>query len=773
MNDGWGGKSSDDIIDPWKSVGGESLEELGATHDRLSSFPDPTSTQHAASPPSLANMSLYSQPSISPPLAFDLPSDAKWGSDTLKTQPLYVTVLNNPSHDKSYKCNFIKNTLLTAVEEQDLETMRDVLKNDDCRQYVDINGLLDDEASLLVMAAKRGWVNGVFAILDAGGKVDVKDKFGWTAYRWAQSNHYPDVIKTLEQFGGRNPDDAVLTHVKQAMTNLFIGPEEGSTTDNQSQDFPVKSSLETTTPDFYRQDAPDVNTTFEDFLRHEEQKVRYGLIMPAATLSPTGMDWANLEQSVNPRKTADRQQFLSEDMEKTVIAFTYEAIREDQTWPVRTPEEADLLNIKLTIDFEAVAEEWDLEGSKKTAALTQLSGKDIPLLKQSTLNLFLPANAVFLACRYAHHFAGLQLLEQLLEGFTRQVKNLVKSASSPSLKTSCLWLCNASQLLYYLRRDPALMESTVPHQINITELIPEICVSIFCTVRGMLERDTTLQSSMIDFEAPEQPVVPHAATTTSKVEEPKDKSGSIFKRWGRSKPSRADSPQEKDWTSSDSRPTTSDRTEEAAWEPYNASRVISVLTHVKDILNHYYIHPAIQNQLFTQLTYYIDARLFNIIISDPKFLSREKSLQIRMNLEVLEDWLRHNDSPSNISSPTSSYGRKSPDIVQLVPLHQLLKLLTMIPSMSHLGHGQIMAQLLEYEELNPTQVLTCATQYNYDDGEARLSKATTQAIHEWAEALTASTPKGSHDMDRLRDTTLWLPFSVPTSVNELYVAKLR
>lgn len=86
-------------------------------------------------------------------------------------------------------------------------------------------------------------------------------------------------------------------------------------------------------------------------------------------------------------------------------------------------------------------------------------------------------------------------------------------------------------------------------------------------------------------------------------------------------------------------------------------KYLQVLGALDYVLRIHEVDNLIKSQTISQVFYYIDATIFNRIISQSKYCSRAKAIQIRLNISNLEDWLRrHNYS---IYKPNSIGGLNS------------------------------------------------------------------------------------------------------------------
>ncbi|CUM65779.1 uncharacterized protein PRCAT00003427001 [Priceomyces carsonii] len=72
-------------------------------------------------------------------------------------------------------------------------------------------------------------------------------------------------------------------------------------------------------------------------------------------------------------------------------------------------------------------------------------------------------------------------------------------------------------------------------------------------------------------------------------------------------------------------------------------RYIQVLGALDYVLKIHEVDKLFRVQTFSQVFYYINAVIFNRLMSNAKYCSRAKAIQIRLNISTLEDWLRsHN-----------------------------------------------------------------------------------------------------------------------------------
>ncbi|KAG5421708.1 hypothetical protein I9W82_000800 [Candida metapsilosis] len=72
-------------------------------------------------------------------------------------------------------------------------------------------------------------------------------------------------------------------------------------------------------------------------------------------------------------------------------------------------------------------------------------------------------------------------------------------------------------------------------------------------------------------------------------------------------------------------------------------RYIQVLGALDYVLKIHSVDKLFRVQTFSQVFYYIDCVIFNSIMSQSKYCTRAKAIQIRLNISAIEDWLRSRD----------------------------------------------------------------------------------------------------------------------------------
>lgn len=129
-------------------------------------------------------------------------------------------------------------------------------------------------------------------------------------------------------------------------------------------------------------------------------------------------------------------------------------------------------------------------------------------------------------------------------------------------------------------------------------------------------------------------------------------------------------------------------------------KYVQVLGALDYVLKVHEVDPLLRFETFSQVFYYINATVFNRIMSNSKYCSRTKAIQIRLNLSALEDWLRSHNF--KIFTPEHVGGLASylpPEHRENLKLHNLLEetnnphdphsLAFYYKSLYHIGKGQL------------------------------------------------------------------------------------
>ena len=89
--------------------------------------------------------------------------------------------------------------------------------------------------------------------------------------------------------------------------------------------------------------------------------------------------------------------------------------------------------------------------------------------------------------------------------------------------------------------------------------------------------------------------------------------------------------------------------------------MINILSGALLVMELYEINPALIIQVFSQLFCWMAAEVFNgMMLGGKKYLCRSKAMQIKMNLEIVAEWVKSSSLPSSL------YNRHFERVLQLL-----------------------------------------------------------------------------------------------------------
>ena len=340
-----------------------------------------------------------------------------------------------------------------------------------------------------------------------------------------------------------------------------------------------------------------------------------------------------------------------------------------------------------------------------------------------------PANIIFLSARYAHYHATHDLLGVLLVRAMDKINDKVERCQW-DMTVLAFWMSNATLLLYYLKRDPGLMEVTNEFQAQLSELIHEIFILIIRDAERRMDR--VLDMAMLEHET-----IPGFEDVTFAND------WNIFRSKNKGPAPEAPS----------IRPQINAR--RVAPSPRNITSLLSSTLFVLDL---YDVHSVITAQVLAQLYYWLGAELFNHVMTKRKYLARTKAMQIRMNVSALEDWARNNNRmPEHYENGSlSASGESTVDAARkhLTAVIQLLQWLQCFSSISD-DPDALENTLNQMTRLTPQQLQHSTHQYRYEVGEKTFPKTGRKRL----QVLRAEHDKRRAELRRERESLQ--PPSIP------------
>lgn len=151
--------------------------------------------------------------------------------------------------------------------------------------------------------------------------------------------------------------------------------------------------------------------------------------------------------------------------------------------------------------------------------------------------------------------------------------------------------------------------------------------------------------------------------------------------------------------------------------------ITDIFSQILALLQLYNVHPMLIHHVLNQLVYFITSELFNRVLDTRKYCSRTRAMQIRMNVTVLEDWLRRNSTSPIVSNLTFHFK----------PLLHLLQLLQCFSA--HRSLDEFLETLQTLDTLTPLQIQLIAETYRYENDEVPLPEEVLVYIQDAADQV--------------------------------------
>ncbi|KAI8804160.1 hypothetical protein BJ742DRAFT_776460 [Cladochytrium replicatum] len=523
-----------------------------------------------------------------------------------------------------------------AASNGDVAKVRDLLTHH--RELIDIDSKDDDGTSALIYAACFGHVDICYLLLQNDAVVDQADKHGWTALMWAVSVGNADIARLLVD-GGAKKD--------------------------------VKSNTGRTIKNLVNRSAP--NAEISQILDYE----------PASADKESSSSWWD-NASSSDESPADSEPNYSRSPSRAVTIIrpgSSQSFVSD--FSKLSVDELGLFDEEEGFEFD-----WDncqldqMFVFDDVDHIVSVAVHELRPTNTITLQKPIAAAIIFLCARYAHYFNSSDLLDSLLTKSHEQIVKLIQDNTDDN-RLLAYWISNATQLLYYLKRDPGLLLATFDTQAALSELIHETSFLLIRDVTRKLHglvKEALLDQTPIEgmenvrfessfrFTKPKRTLLlttipsgspPHSPTTsqslasTSPTVEPKttetngsDTTMSRTKNGSPPQPRTALPPRSpKPGIRSAAYQQRSSffpqRIFSRRW-PYKVSpkTITTIFNSTLFLLQSCMVHREIVHQIFSQLFLFLGAELFNMVITNRNYCSRTKALQIRMNMCAIEDWIK-------------------------------------------------------------------------------------------------------------------------------------
>ncbi|KAG0374128.1 hypothetical protein BGX24_010805 [Mortierella sp. AD032] len=591
-----------------------------------------------------------------------------------------------PDEDKKIKMSML---FSRAASNGDLSSIVDMLDN--FREWVDLEYHEDDGTTPLMYAACFGHTAVVFMLLDAGALIDARDRSGWTALVWATNNKHEHMVRLLLEHGA--------------------------------------STKATTTK----------GRTIADFLRHDpNDTTRIAQIFQEPTLTSStfrnrnstsyngggsnGGDGGCGGEGSGRRASCGYDPLGIESFEESMS---------ESEWQYRL--KRDIADAEGGVDAlgssSSLADQYDDDDENEfdwerclPDQMFVFSSNDIGHIIDTTITTMdptrsrtqepVPAYVIFLAARFAHYFSSPELLGELLEA-TLSAIEAIAMGKPDDMALGAYWISNTTALLHFLRKDPGINTASTDYHPRFEALLIDMTQMVILDAERRIEK--VLGPAMLDHD------------TIIGLDEVKFQSDWAFWRGIGIRSSHSNSYSNSKRASAP--PTTLaglypppcfkrsslqlDRPSSPRQRSISPRTVTTMLSSLLYLMQTNDVHTDIVHYIVIQVMYYIACEVFNRIMDNRTFLTRSKALQTRLNLSILEDWLRNNQLPSRLAEP-------------LMPLIQLLQLLQVLSLQGDLATWIETRKKLEL--LNPAQVKHVVSSYRYEVNERRLPAEVTKYV---------------------------------------------
>ncbi|ETN38153.1 uncharacterized protein HMPREF1541_07777 [Cyphellophora europaea CBS 101466] len=550
------------------------------------------------------------------------------------------------------KAETLQKALNMAASNGDVTRVRKLV-NGRAKTFIDVN-LTDEEGTVpLIYASCFGHEGVVQALLDAGANVDKQDRNQWSALMWAMTNRHKVIAKLLLDHGA-NPD---IRSSSGGTAYDFVQPGSDFSQYLAENGYHFGGGADALGEGDFYQGGWDQERLDEEYAEGEMR--RRALMQESA---------ANLEVDLSTLGFGEEQAPAEESDEEE--EFIWERCVGDQMFVFQTDQLEKIFDL----------------------IITNMTPQRSPSQKP------VPANLIFLMCRYAHYHMTSALLDEVLTKAMDRINDVIERYQW-DMTMLAFWISNETLLLHYLKKDAGLFTSTTRYQAELAELVNETFILIIRDAERRMNK--VLNDAVLDHET-----IPGLGDVEYQGE------WNVFK----SKAKQVDEPPEKRYRP----PSPKQR---AKPSPRNITSLLSSTLFVLDL---YDVHSVITAQILAQLLYWLGAELFNRVIVQRRYMSRIKAMQIRMNVSQLEDWARANNRQpehyENGSTVTTGEDIIAAARRHLSPIIQLLQWLQCFTGLGE-DHQSLVDTLTQLQRLTPFQLLHTVKNYRAEVGEKSLSKA--------------------------------------------------
>ncbi|KAG2236197.1 hypothetical protein INT48_003816 [Thamnidium elegans] len=310
---------------------------------------------------------------------------------------------------------------------------------------------------------------------------------------------------------------------------------------------------------------------------------------------------------------------------------------------------------------------------------------------------------------------GADNLPYILDTVISKLTLPIRNSNTQNVHILSYWMTNITRLLYYLKKDVQLVVATAEYQLRLSELISETYNHI---VNDTGKRITQiLEPSMLEHDP-----ISGMMEEVNFVDD--------WQRFFRRSNSKSEDMQR---TNSSQLSSSQSINSIIVMSPKS---IIQLFSSTYYVLQSYEVHSTIIIQAIAQFLHLLSCELFNQILSKRKYLCRSKAIQIRMNLSVIEEWIRNNNLPASLIS-------------YLNPSIQLVQLLQCISQLDTVSSFQSTIKL--FDSINSLQIRRCVINYRYETNEPRLPEEIEKLVQQtFDETIRLKQARQSRSFERRR-----------------------
>ncbi|KAK5670768.1 hypothetical protein QVD99_002539 [Batrachochytrium dendrobatidis] len=598
-------------------------------------------------------------------------------------------ILNHHHYSDSERTHRLESMYIRAASNGDIGRLHECLYSE-AADWIDLDAAEEEGTTALISAACFGHVEVIRMLLDAGAGIDCCDKNGWTPLMWACANGYQAAAKVLIEAGAN----------KQAKSNRGRSIVDLSTKNGNSEIVRI------------------LDPGLADNRERKAARVAARALAKAAKLAGTAC--AN-DQTASQGSSADENTESDDDLPDP-----------DQLSLDSSDDDFDFMPLETTFQWDSCRP--DQMFVFEEANIDHVVDVIVRRIRPGRGPDYVPvgANTIFLCARYAHYWNSDSMLCTFLNQSIERIVSALQ-ACPDDIHFCAYWLSNAMQLLVYMKRDTGLLVSTFDSQCRLSELIQEIYQQLVASIERSI--GSLIDPAIIDYRKMHatsrvryEPVFFGIGKRKSLLKLNQEYSPPRSPRSARSTRSHSSIPQ---------------------YEVTPAS-INSILGSTLNVLKSCKVHEQVVHQLFHQLLYFLNAEVFNRVLTTNELCSRARAQQIQLNIAAIQDWVReHAAALPQITGPAASFGRGGALVQHLRPSMQLTQFLQ-VASTCGADLGGFLELIGSMNILTTAQLHKVMENYRYEVGEASFPPDVEAYVQKLIDELAVEKKRGVEALAQMK-----------------------